>query len=59
MRLAFSHGFNISLWGNHPPADVDVFLAAPKVLAISLRRTFTEGFAVQLCCSPSETLLES
>ncbi|MDT2764803.1 ketol-acid reductoisomerase [Enterococcus asini] len=44
--LAFGHGFNIHYGVITPPADVDVFLAAPKGPGHLVRRTFTEGFAV-------------
>lgn len=44
--LYFSHGFGITYKersGIIPPADVDVFLAAPKGSGTSLRRLFLEG----------------
>jgi ketol-acid reductoisomerase len=44
--LYFSHGFGITYkekTGIIPPADVDVFLAAPKGSGTSLRRLFVEG----------------
>lgn len=44
--LYFSHGFGITYkerTGIIPPADVDVFLAAPKGSGTSLRRLFLEG----------------
>lgn len=44
--LYFSHGFGITYKersGIVPPADVDVFLAAPKGSGTSLRRLFLEG----------------
>lgn len=44
--LAFAHGFNIHYEVIAPPADVDVFLVAPKGPGHLVRRTFTEGFAV-------------
>lgn len=44
--LAFAHGFNIHFGVIKPPADVDVFLVAPKGPGHLVRRTFTEGFAV-------------
>jgi ketol-acid reductoisomerase len=43
--LYFSHGFGITYkekTGIVPPADVDVFLAAPKGSGTSLRRLFVE-----------------
>lgn len=44
--LVFAHGFNIHYGVITPPADVDVFLVAPKGPGHLVRRTFTEGFAV-------------
>lgn len=44
--LVFAHGFNIHFDVITPPADVDVFLVAPKGPGHLVRRTFTEGFAV-------------
>lgn len=44
--LAFAHGFNIHFDVIQPPADVDVFLVAPKGPGHLVRRTFVEGFAV-------------
>ncbi|MDH6364597.1 ketol-acid reductoisomerase [Enterococcus sp. PF1-24] len=44
--LVFAHGFNIHFDVIQPPADVDVFLVAPKGPGHLVRRTFTEGFAV-------------
>ena len=44
--LVFAHGFNIHFDVIAPPADVDVFLVAPKGPGHLVRRTFTEGFAV-------------
>lgn len=44
--LVFGHGFNIHYGVITPPADVDVFLVAPKGPGHLVRRTFTEGFAV-------------
>lgn len=44
--LYFSHGFGITYkekTGIIPPADVDVFLTAPKGSGTSLRRLFVEG----------------
>ena len=44
--LYFSHGFGITFneqTGIIPPADVDVFLVAPKGSGTSLRRLFLEG----------------
>lgn len=44
--LYFSHGFGITYkdqTGIIPPADVDVFLVAPKGSGTSLRRLFVEG----------------
>ena len=44
--LAFSHGFNIHFGQIVPPADVDVFMIAPKSPGHLLRRVFTEGRGV-------------
>lgn len=44
--LVFAHGFNIHYDVIQPPAEVDVFLVAPKGPGHLVRRTFTEGFAV-------------
>ncbi|GAB4034462.1 ketol-acid reductoisomerase [Spirosoma gilvum] len=44
--LYFSHGFGVTYkekTGIVPPADVDVFLVAPKGSGTSLRRLFVEG----------------
>ena len=44
--LVFAHGFNIHYGQIIPPADVNVFMIAPKGPGHLVRRTFTEGFAV-------------
>ncbi|HDB3647240.1 TPA: ketol-acid reductoisomerase [Staphylococcus aureus] len=44
--LAFAHGFNIHFGVIQPPADVDVFLVAPKGPGHLVRRTFVEGSTV-------------
>ncbi|MFA9557524.1 ketol-acid reductoisomerase [Evansella sp. AB-rgal1] len=44
--LAFAHGFNVHFNQIVPPADVDVFLVAPKGPGHLVRRTFTEGAGV-------------
>ncbi|HCV6332287.1 TPA: ketol-acid reductoisomerase [Staphylococcus aureus] len=44
--LAFAHGFNIHFGVIQPPADVDVFLVAPKGPGHLVRCTFVEGSAV-------------
>ena len=44
--LAFAHGFNIHFGQIQPPADVDVFLVAPKGPGHLVHRTFQEGGAV-------------
>jgi len=44
--LVFAHGFNIHFTQIVPPADVDVFLVAPKGPGHLVRRTFTEGAGV-------------
>jgi ketol-acid reductoisomerase len=44
--LAFSHGFNIHFGQIQPPADVDVFMVAPKGPGHLVRRIFKEGKGV-------------
>jgi ketol-acid reductoisomerase len=44
--LAFAHGFNIHFKQIVPPADVDVFMVAPKGPGHLVRRTYTEGGGV-------------
>ena len=44
--LAFAHGFSIHFKQILPPADVDVFMAAPKGPGHLVRRVFTEGGGV-------------
>jgi ketol-acid reductoisomerase len=44
--LVFSHGFNIHFGQIMPPANVDVFLVAPKSPGHLLRRTYREGGGV-------------
>lgn len=44
--LVFAHGFNIHYKQIVPPADVDVFLVAPKGPGHLVRRTYTEGAGV-------------
>src|SRR5690625_1343896 len=44
--LAFAHGFNIHYSQVEPPANVDVFLVAPKGPGHLVRRTFEEGAGV-------------
>jgi len=44
--LAFAHGFNIHFQQIVPPADVDVFMVAPKGPGHLVRRVFTEGSGV-------------
>ena len=44
--LAFAHGFNIHFGQIQPPADVDVFMVAPKGPGHLVRRVFTEGKGV-------------
>jgi len=41
--LGFGHGFNIHFKRVVPPADVDVFMVAPKSPGHLVRRTYTEG----------------
>lgn len=44
--LVFSHGFNIHYEGIVPPANVDVYMVAPKGPGHLVRRVFTEGGGV-------------
>ena len=44
--LVFAHGFNIHYQQIVPPADVDVFMVAPKGPGHLVRRTFEEGGGV-------------
>ncbi|MDD4601143.1 Ketol-acid reductoisomerase (NAD(+)) [bioreactor metagenome] len=44
--LAFAHGFNIHYNQIQPPADIDVFMIAPKGPGHLVRRTYTEGKGV-------------
>lgn len=44
--LVFAHGFNIHYNQIIPPADVDVFMVAPKGPGHMVRRTYTEGSGV-------------
>lgn len=44
--LAFAHGFNVHFNQIVPPADVDVFLAAPKGPGHLVRRTYEQGAGV-------------
>lgn len=44
--LAFAHGFNIHFTQIVPPANVDVFMVAPKGPGHLVRRVFTEGKGV-------------
>ncbi len=44
--IAFAHGFNIHFGQIVPPADVDVFMIAPKGPGHLVRRTYTEGGGV-------------
>ncbi|MFB7141748.1 ketol-acid reductoisomerase [Gottfriedia sp. NPDC056225] len=44
--LAFAHGFNVHFDQIVPPANVDVFLVAPKGPGHLVRRTFVDGAAV-------------
>jgi len=41
--IAFAHGFNIHFGRVAPPAEVDVFMVAPKGPGHLVRRTYTEG----------------
>lgn len=44
--LAFSHGFNIHFGQIKPPADIDVWMIAPKGPGALVRRQFEEGKGV-------------
>ncbi len=44
--LLFAHGFNIHFGQIEPPADVDVFMVAPKGPGHLVRRTYVEGGGV-------------
>ncbi|MEK4129969.1 ketol-acid reductoisomerase [Solibacillus sp. FSL W8-0474] len=44
--LMFAHGFNVHFGQITPPADVDVFLVAPKGPGHLVRRQFVEGAGV-------------
>ena len=44
--LVFAHGFNIHFGQVVPPADVDVFMVAPKGPGHLVRRIYTEGGGV-------------
>ncbi|ADL51078.1 ketol-acid reductoisomerase [Clostridium cellulovorans] len=44
--LVFAHGFNIHFQQINPPADVDVFMVAPKGPGHMVRRQYTEGSGV-------------
>ena len=44
--LMFSHGFNIHFGQIVPPADVDVFMIAPKSPGHMVRRTYEDGKGV-------------
>ncbi len=44
--LLFAHGFNVHFNQVQPPADVDVFMVAPKGPGHLVRRTFSEGGGV-------------
>lgn len=44
--LAFAHGFNIRYTQIVPPANSDVFMAAPKGPGHLVRRVYQEGFGV-------------
>ena len=44
--LAFAHGFNIHFGQIVPPAETDIFMAAPKGPGHLVRRVYREGFGV-------------
>lgn len=46
MALAFAHGFNVHFSQILPPADVDVFMVAPKSPGHLVRRVYQEGNGV-------------
>ncbi len=46
MALAFGHGFNIHFGQITPPANVDVFMVAPKGPGHLVRRTYEQGAGV-------------
>jgi ketol-acid reductoisomerase len=46
MALAFGHGFNIHFGQIVPPADVDIFMVAPKGPGHLVRRTYEQGAGV-------------
>lgn len=53
--LAFAHGFNIHFGQIVPPADVDVFMVAPKGPGHLVRRTYTEGSGVPVLVTAYQT----
>ena len=53
--LAFAHGFNIHFKQIQPPANVDVFMVAPKGPGHLVRRTFVEGGMAKMRRSVSDT----
>lgn len=44
--LVFSHGFNIHFTQIQPPADIDVFMVAPKGPGHLVRRLYNEGTGI-------------
>jgi len=44
--ISFSHGFNIAFKKIIPPAEVDVFMVAPKSPGTEERKRYLEGFGV-------------
>lgn len=44
--LGFSHGFNIHYGQINPPADIDVYMVAPKSPGHLVRRLYTQGQGV-------------
>ena len=46
--LAFAHGFNIHFRQIEPPADMDVFMIAPKGPGHLVRSTYTQGGGVPM-----------
>ena len=47
--LVFSHGFNIHYHQIVPPANIDVFMVAPKSPGHLVRRMYVEGQGVPDC----------
>ena len=52
--LAFAHGFNIHFGRIQPPADIDVWMIAPKGPGHLVRRTYEEGGGVPCLVAVSQ-----